>query len=112
MFISFLISWAICKCTIGTGRRKFILENNINKVDDIAINVASAIPSSDEVIHLEEKALVYLKDIKTALSSRFNCKICLITCESIPERFSVPIVNDWVELIFGIMLYSQIKIFL
>ena len=76
-------------------RRKFILKNNINKVDDIATNIASATPSLDEVILLEEKALVYLEDIKRDLSSRFNCEIRLKACGSIPERFSVPIVKDW-----------------
>ena len=80
-----------------TGRQKLILKKNINTVDDIAINVTSTIPSLDEVVLLEEKALVYFKDIERALSSRFNCEIRLMACGSIPERFSVPITNDWIR---------------
>ena len=88
-------------------RSKFILKNNINKADDIAINIASTMPSLDEAILLEEKALVYLKDIKGALSRRFHCPIRLMTCGSIPERFSVPVMNDWIGDIREIDLWSH-----
>ena len=90
------LPYPIDKCIQKIYSRKFVLKNKYNKLDDISINIASTIPSLDEVILLEEKALVCLKDIKGALSKRFNCPIRLIPCGSIPERFSVPIVNDWI----------------
>ena len=78
-------------------RRKFILKNSISKADDILTNVASMIPSTDEVVLLEKKASVYHKAIKGALSSRFNCSIRFMACGSVPERFGVPLVNDWIS---------------
>ena len=95
MFLLLLLFMLLFVCKTIIVRHKFILKNNINKVDDIAINIASVTPSLDEVILLEEKALVYLEDIKRAFSSRFNCEIRSMACGSIPERFSVPIVKDW-----------------
>ena len=59
------------------------------------------IPSIDEVVLLEEKALVYLKDIKGALNSRFNCSIRFMASGSLSERFRVPLVNDWISGIAG-----------
>ena len=58
--------------------------------------IASLIPSVDEVVLLEEKALRYLNGIKGALSSRFNCEIHFMACGSLSERFGVPLVNDWI----------------
>ena len=78
-------------------RRKFILKKSISKPDDIFENIASMIPSEDEVVLIEEKASVYLKDIEGALSSRFNCSIRFMACGSIPERFGVPLVDDWIS---------------
>ena len=78
-------------------RRKFILKKSISKPDDLFENIASVIPSEDEVVLIEEKASVYLKDIKGALSSRFNCSIRFMACGSIPERFGVPLVDDWIS---------------
>ena len=55
------------------------------------------IPSKGEVDLLEEKALVSLQGIKEALSSKFNCAINILTSGSIPERFGVPFVDDWID---------------
>lgn len=52
------------------------------------------IPSVDEVVFLEKKVLVYLKDIKGALSSRFNCAIRFLACGSLSESFGVSLVDD------------------
>ena len=95
--ILLLLLLLLSLCISKIHSHKFILKNNINKAGDIAINIASTIPSLDEVILLEERALVYLKDIKGALSNRFNCAIRLMACGSIPERFSGPIMNEWIH---------------
>ena len=55
------------------------------------------ITSVDEVVFLEKKALVYLKDIKGALSSKFNYAIRFLACGSLSERFGVPLVDDWLS---------------
>ena len=99
----FLELFLICFCygLKSLTYRKFILKNNNNKADDLFTNIASMIPSVDEVVLLEEKALVYLKDIKGALSIRFNCPIRFMACGSLSERFGVPLVNDWISGIAG-----------
>ena len=74
---------------------KFILKNGINEADDPITNIASVIPSADEVVLTKEKVLIYFKDIKETLSSGFNCEIRLITCGSIPERFAALQMIDW-----------------
>ena len=77
-------------------------------------NIASVIPIEEKEDHLEEKALVYRKGIKEALGCRFQCLIRLMASWNIPERFGVPLVDDWIDnigLINVHMHYFQIKIF-
>ena len=77
----------------------FLLKNNINinnKYQFFA-NIISLIPSVDEMVLLEEEAVVYLKDINGVLSNRFNCAVRFITCGSLSEGFGVPLVNDWIS---------------
>ena len=76
---------------------KFKLKNNINEADDLFTNFASMIPSLDQANVLENKALTYLQGIKGALSSKFGCEIRIMACGSIPERFAVPLVQDWIS---------------
>ena len=78
-------------------RRKWILKTNIDKPNDLFRNIASMIPNKEKVDYLEEKALFYLKRIKEALESRFNCTICFVASGSIPERFGVPLVDYWID---------------
>ena len=77
-------------------RWKWTLKTHINEQSDLFTNIASMIPSEVQVIVLEEKALVYLKDIKEAFSRRFNYEIRFMTSGCIPERFVVPLVFDWI----------------
>ena len=79
------------------NRRKWILKTNIDKPNDLFTNIASMIPSEEKVDCLEEKALVYLKGIREALKNRFKCTIRFMASGSIPERFGVPLVDDWVD---------------
>ena len=85
-----LISFGTICGAIVLLRHKFILKNNINTADNVFTNIASMIPSLDEMVLLENKALAYIEGFKGALSSRFNCAIHLVACGSIPERFAVP----------------------
>ena len=96
LFLLVLLSLCLSCGSMYLQRRKFILKNNVNTVDDLFTNIASLIPSVDEVVLLEEKALRYLNGIKGALSSRFNCQIHFMACGSLSERFGVPLVNDWI----------------
>ena len=77
--------------------QKLKLKKNINKADDLFTNFASMIPSLDQANVLENKALTYLQGIKGALSSKFGCEIRIMACGSIPERFAVPLVQDWIS---------------
>ena len=79
------------------GRRLFFNWCNINKANDIFTNIMALVPSKDEVDLLEENTLVYLQGIKEALSSRFNCAVSILPSGSIPERFGVPFINDWID---------------
>ena len=78
-------------------RRKWILKADIDKPNDLFKNIASMIPNEEKVDYLEEKALVYLRGIKEALESRFNCAIRFVASGSIPERFGVPLVDYWID---------------
>ena len=86
---------AICGAIVLV-RHKFILKNNINTADNVFTNITSMIPSLDEMVLLENKALAYIEGFKGTLSSRFNCAIHLVACGSIPERFAVPLMEDWI----------------
>ena len=96
LFLLAFLSLCLSCGSVYLQRRKFILKNNADTVDDLFTNIASLIPSVDEVVLLEEKALGYLNGIKAALSSRFNCAIHFTACGSLSERFGVPLVNDWI----------------
>ena len=77
----------------------FLLKNNIdidNKYQFFA-NIIPPIPTVDEIVLLEEKAIVYLKDINGVLSNRFNCAVRFIVCGSLSEAFGMPLVNDWIS---------------
>ena len=78
-------------------RRKLILNNSISKADDLFTNIASMIPTGDKVDLLECKAQVYLKYIKRAFRNRSDWPITFKTCGSVPERFGVPLVSDWIS---------------
>ena len=78
-FIFLLYNWNKIDSFIHSPAQ-FILKKSISKPDDLFENIASVIPSEDEVVLIEEKASVYLKDIKGALSSRFNCSIRFMAC--------------------------------
>ena len=102
-FMSFTIL-LICLCVcVRLGlklileRRKLILNNSISEADDLFTNIASMIPTGDEVNLLERKAQVYLKYIKRDFRNRFIWSIDFMTCGSVPERFGVPLVSDWIS---------------
>ena len=94
IFLCYSCVWWLPKSIFR--RRKLIMNKNISKADDLFPNIASMIPSVDEVDFLEGKVLRYFKDIKKALISSFNCEICFMASGSVPERFGVPLVDDWI----------------
>ena len=98
-FLSLLLFW--CCYNYGPqmflGRRKWILKTSNNKPNDLFRNISSMIPNKEKVERLEEKAVVSFKDIKESLKSRFNCTINFIACGSIPVRFGVPLIDNWID---------------
>ena len=97
LFISFGCILFVVGPRLFFMRRHWILRTNIKKPNDIFTNIMALIPSEDEVDLLEEKALVSLQDIKEAISSKFNCAINILLSGSMPERFGVPFVDDWID---------------
>ena len=75
----------------------FFKQCNVNEANDIFTNILALLPGKDKVDLLEENASVYLQGIKEPLSSRFNCTISILASGSIPERFGVPFVKDWID---------------
>ena len=91
------VIWSVIFCCPYFMQWKYILKDRINKANDPITNISSVIPSEDDVVRINEKALAYFQDIKEPLSSEFNCKICLMDCGSIPERFAALLIIDCIE---------------
>ena len=84
----------IPKCFLG----RYILKEKTCEPAELFRSFSIAIPTITQITILEDKSQIYLTDIKRSLKERFNCAITIMLSGSLPERFGVPLVYDWVSI--------------
>ena len=84
----------IPKCFLG----RYILKEKTCEPAELFRSFSIAIPTITQITILEDKSQIYLADIKRSLKERFNCAITIMLSGSLPERFGVPLVYDWVSI--------------
>ena len=85
----------ISKCFLG---RRYILKEKTCEPAELLRSFFIVIPTIIQIAILEDKSQIYLTGIKRSLKERFNCAITIMLSGSLPERFGVPLIYDWVSI--------------
>ena len=105
--LEYLLGSSICVVFVGACficipkcflRRRYVLKEKTCEAAELFRSFFITIPTITQITILEDKSQIYLNDIKRSLKEKFNCAISIMLSGSLPERFGVPLVYDWVSI--------------